>query len=144
MINSIGVSNSLYYQRAQQKQQNRAQDEAIKEQYNEIYAHEQAHKSAAGSLGGPIVIEKNYQGIPIGGHVNIKMPALNKENPEETIKQADTVIKSAMAPSDPSNQDYKVASEARSIRTEAKNIESKNEQSNGQTSQAGLKLNLIA
>lgn len=101
------------------------EQQAIRQQYNHIYAHELAHKNAAGSLAGPIVIEKNAKGIPVGGHVSIKMPQLNKANPEQTIEQANTVIKSAMAPSDPSGQDYKVAAEARAIKQKAENIKSK-------------------
>ncbi len=97
----------------------------IRKNYREIYAHELAHKRAAGNLAGPIVIEKNSQGIPVGGHVSIKMPSLNEENPEQTIEQADTVIKSAMAPKDPSGQDYKVASQAKSIKHKAEVIQNK-------------------
>ncbi len=107
----------------------------IKQQYNEIYAHEQAHKTAAGSFGGAIVVETDANGIPTGGHVDILMPTLNKENPDETIKHANTVIKAAMAPGDPSDQDYKVASEARTIRAEAEKYKSKNE--------SGSKLNIV-
>ena len=92
----------------------------INQRYNEIYNHELAHKSAAGALAGPIVIEKNKEGIPIGGHVSIKMPKLNLANPKETINHADMVIKAALAPDDPSEQDYKVASEARAIKAQAK------------------------
>ena len=91
----------------------------IQSRYREIYAHEQAHKAAAGSFGGAIVIEKNSEGIPVGGHVNIKMPKLNKANPEETIKHANTVIKAALAPNDPSSQDIKVAGEAKAIKQQA-------------------------
>lgn len=97
--------------------------QAIRQQYNEIFAHELAHKNAAGSLAGPIVIEKNASGIPTGGHVNIKMPVLNPENPQETIEHADTVIKSALAPADPSEQDYKVASKARAIKAKAQKLD---------------------
>lgn len=97
----------------------------IKKNYKEIYAHEQAHKSAAGKFGGPIVIEKNSEGIPVGGHVSIKMPVINEDNPKETIEHADIVIKSALAPSDPSSQDYKVASQAKSIKHQAEKIEAK-------------------
>ncbi len=99
--------------RAQQKQA------LISKNYREIYAHEAAHKAAAGSLGGPIVVEKNSDGIPVAGHVDIKMPKLNKSNPQETIDHANIVIKSAFAPSDPSGQDLKVAAEARSIKSQA-------------------------
>ena len=106
----------------------------INQRHDEIYAHEKAHKNAAGSLGGPIVIEKNSQGIPTGGHINIKMPVLDKENPDKTIKHADTVIKAAMAPGDPSEQDYKVAAEAKSIKNKAKNYQK----------QSGQRLNILA
>ncbi len=98
----------------------------IKQRYDEIYTHELAHKNAAGSFGGPIVIEKNNEGIPTGGHVEIQMPKLDHQNPDKTIKHADTVIKAALAPSDPSAQDYKVANEARSIRNQAQDIKNKN------------------
>lgn len=104
---------------------NNLKQQAIRQRYNEIYAHELAHKNAAGSLAGPIVIEKDSNGIPVGGHVNIQMPTINESNPDETIKHADTVIKSAMAPSDPSEQDYRVASKARAIKNQAENIKSK-------------------
>lgn len=95
----------------------------IRKNYNEIYAHELAHKQAGGLLAGPIVIEKNSEGIPVGGHVSIKMPVLNKENPEGTIAQAETVFRSAMAPSDPSAQDYRVAAQAKRIETQAKRLD---------------------
>ena len=116
MINSFGSLNNLY---------------------NEIYAHELAHKRAAGSLGGSIVIEKDGNGIPVGGHVSIQMPKLDPTNPEKTIQHADTVIRAAMAPSDPSSQDYKVASEARSIKSKAQSLKSDNPK-------IGSKLNYIA
>lgn len=99
------------------------QQQAIRQRYNEIYAHELAHKNAAGTLAGSIVIEKDSNGMPVGGHVSIQMPSLDKENPEKTINHADIVIKSALAPSDPSSQDYKVASQAKAIKAEAENIQ---------------------
>ena len=104
---------------------NLQKQDLIKKNYQKIYQHELAHKNAAGSLAGPIVIEKNSEGIPVAGHVSIKMPTLNKDNPKETINHADTVIKSAMAPSDPSDQDYKVAAQAKSIKSQAEQIQNK-------------------
>ena len=101
------------------------QNQAIRNRYNEIYAHELAHKNAAGSLAGSIVIEKNSQGIPVGGHVSIKMPVLDKNNPQATINHANTVIKAALAPSDPSDQDYRVAAQAKNIKFQAENIQRK-------------------
>ncbi len=102
----------------------------IKQRYNEIYTHEQAHKRAAGAFGGAIVIENDNNGVPVSGHVDIKMPVLNTENPDETIEHADTVIKAAMAPNDPSEQDYNVAAEAKNIKSDAQ--ECKNDQYCGQ------------
>ena len=86
-----------------------------KKQYQDIYAHEKAHKNAGGALAGPIVIEKNSDGVATGGHVSIQMPKLDESNPDDTIKKAQIVIKAALAPHDPSGQDYKVASEARAV-----------------------------
>lgn len=128
-INMAGIN--LFYQFSnpieKQKEQQKAQKDAlIRKNYDQIYAHEAAHKAAGGSLAGSIVIEKNNDGIPVGGHVDIKMPALNPNNPQKTINDANTVIRSAMAPSDPSSQDYKVASKAESLRMQAQAIKNKN------------------
>ena len=136
MVSSLGgfSSNPMMQQHQQQIAQQQRQS-IIQQRYDEIYAHELEHKNSAGMFGGGIVIEKDGNGIPTGGHVDILMPSLNKKNPEETIKHADIVIKSAMAPDDPSNQDYKVAAEARAIKAEAENYKS---------SQPGQRLNLMA
>ena len=101
---------------------NNQKQQLIREQYNKIYSHELAHKRAGGALAGSIVIERNAQGIPVAGHVDIKMPSLDKTNPEKTIADARTVINSAMAPSDPSAQDYKVATRASDILAQAEAI----------------------
>ena len=128
MVSSLGgfFSNPMMQQQRQSM---------IQQRHDEIYAHELKHKNAAGSFGGSIVIEKDGNGIPTGGHVDILMPTLNKSNPNETIEHADIVIKSAMAPDDPSNQDYKVAAEARAIRAEAESYKN---------SQPGQRLNITA
>ena len=117
--------------------QNYQRQAMIKQRHDEIYAHELKHKNAAGSLGGAIVIEKDANGVPTGGHVDILMPTLNKKDPDKTIKHADIVIKSAMAPNDPSDQDYRVAAQARSIKSEAESYKSKN-------GSAGQNLNIMA
>lgn len=110
-----------------QKEQQKAQKDAlIKKNYDEIYAHELAHKSAGGALAGSIVIERNSDGIPFAGHVYIKMPSLNPNNPQKTINDANTVIRSAMAPFDPSDQDYRVAAQAQSIKMQAQAVKSQN------------------
>ncbi|MBS4759362.1 MAG: hypothetical protein KHX03_01530 [Clostridium sp.] len=101
-------------------------EDLIQKNYNHIYAHEMAHKAAGGSFAGAISIEKNAEGIPVAGHVPIKMPVLDRNNPQKTIDHADIVIKAALAPSDPSSQDYKVAAEAQSLKSRAKSLKSGN------------------
>ncbi len=105
---------------------NNLKQQAIRQRYNKIYAHELAHKNAAGGLAGAIVIEKDSNGIPVGGHVSIQMPTLDKNHPEKTINKANTVIKAALAPSDPSSQDYKVAAQAKAIKFQAENLQKQN------------------
>jgi len=105
---------------------NQQRQALIDKNYHEIYNHELAHKRAGGSYAGDIVIEKNADGIPVGGHVAIAMPTLDKNNPQKTIDHANVVIKSAMAPSDPSAQDYKVANQARDIKQQAMAIKNNN------------------
>lgn len=86
-----------------------------------------AHKSAGGQFAGAISIERNSEGIPVSGHVPIQMPILNKKNPQQTIDHANTVIRAAMAPSDPSGQDYKVANQASQIKMQAQALKNKNQ-----------------
>ena len=129
----VGFSNISLASELYQKQK----QALIDKNYNEIYNHELAHKNAGGSFEGDIVIERNAEGIPVGGHVSIQMPVLDKNNPQRTIDHANTVIASAMAPSDPSEQDYKVANQARAIRQQA--IEFKNNNPN-----LGKKLDISA
>lgn len=93
--------------------------------YSDVYAHESAHKSAAGALGGPIVVEKDASGAVTGGHVDIKMPTFDPKDPDKTVSQANQVIKAAMAPADPSGQDYKVAAQAQGILNQAQQAKSK-------------------
>ena len=121
MINVKYNYDSLYMNSMNQQKQ-----ALIDKNYSEIYSHELAHKTAGGNLAGPIVIERNADGIPVGGHVAIKMPALDKNNPQKTINDAETVIRSAMAPSAPSSQDYKVANQARMIKQQAVNFKNNN------------------
>lgn len=96
-----------------------SKQDVITRNYNHIYAHEMAHKMAGGSFAGAISIERNSDGIPVSGHVPIKMPVLNKANPQETIDHANVVIRAALAPGDPSDQDFRVANQAERIKMQA-------------------------
>ena len=126
----IGSYSSAFSTPIREMQKQR--DELIQRNYNHIYAHELAHKTAGGSFAGSITIEKNSDGIPVSGHVPIKMPVLNPQTPQQTIDHANIVIKAALAPGDPSEQDYKVAAQASSIKAQAENL------------QKGKKLNFMA
>lgn len=106
-----------------QRSQKQEIERLKKENYSRIYSHEAAHKAAAGSLGGPIAIEYNPQGIPVSGHVSIRIPALNKANPDETISQAKQIKRAALAPgSDLSNADLNVARTADVLLSEAQSL----------------------
>jgi len=107
----------------------------ITQNYNHIYNHELAHKRAGGQYAGAISIDRNSQGIPVGGHVPIQMPVFDKTNPQKTINHANTVIRAALAPADPSGQDYKVAKQAQDIKMRAQSVKKKNQ---------GQKLDVIA
>lgn len=103
------------------------QVEKLKQRDAEVRAHEQAHLAAAGSLamGGP---NYAYQTGPdgkqyaIGG--DVKIDTSPGRTPEETKRKAQQIRAAALAPSDPSGQDLKVAAKAsnmeRSSEEEAK------------------------
>lgn len=98
------------------------QVEKLKRRDAEVRAHEQAHMAAAGSLamGGPTYV---YQTGPdgkqyaIGG--NVKIDTSPGRTPEETAEKAKQIRAAALAPSEPSAQDIKVAASAASMEMEA-------------------------
>lgn len=116
-------------QKAQQAEFEKKRDEIN----NHVIAHEQKHLDAAGKYAeGGIHIDYDENGVAKGGHVNVKMPALNKDNPEETIEHAKTIQKSATAPDDPSDQDLKVYAEASKVLFQAQQLLNKNKSEKAQ------------
>jgi len=95
----------------------------------EVKAHEAAHQAAGGGLTGGA--SYSYQIGPdgkmyaIGGEVSINTPAAS--SPEEAVKVARQVITAAMAPSQPSPQDYAVAASARMMEIQAQHELAKEE-----------------
>jgi hypothetical protein len=87
----------------------------------EVRAHEAAHKAAGGGLAGSASF--SYQRGPdgkmyaIGGEVPISFQ--EGSTPQETIANARQVVAAAMAPANPSPQDYSVASSARMMELRA-------------------------
>ena len=59
----------------------------------------------------------------MSGHVSIRIPSLNKSNPDETISQAKQVKRAALAPgSDLSEADLNVAHSADVLLSEAQSL----------------------
>ena len=83
---------------------------------SEVHAHEQAHMAAGGSLvkGGPTYSYTNgpdKKRYATAGEVNIDTSPV-KDDPEATILKGERVKRAAMAPAQPSSQDYAVAAAA--------------------------------
>lgn len=88
----------------------------------QVRAHEAAHMAAAGGLaqGGPSL--ETQQGpdgrnYAVAGEVSIDVSP--GRTPEETIRKAEQVRRAALAPADPSAQDYRVAAQAAQMMAEA-------------------------
>lgn len=87
----------------------------------EVRAHEAAHQAAGGGMTGSASM--TYQQGPdgkmyaIGGEVSISMKS--GSTPEETIANARQIQAAAMAPAEPSSQDFAVASSARVMEIKA-------------------------
>jgi len=98
--------------------------EELRARDQEVRAHENAHKAAAGgyATGGPTY---TYQTGPdgkryaIGGEVQIDTSEVPND-PEATIRKAQIIRRAALAPAEPSGQDQKVASQARTIENRAR------------------------
>lgn len=89
-----------------------------------VRAHEQAHKSVAGPYAGAISYETTTgpdgREYAIGGSVQIDVSAV-PNNPEATIRKMEVVERAALAPADPSPEDFAVARAAQAIRQQAQN-----------------------
>ncbi len=100
------------------------QVQELKDRDRETRTHEQAHKNAAGQYaqGGPVF---EYQQGPdgkryaVGGHVNIDTSAVPGD-PQATIQKMQVVRRAALAPSNPSDQDRKVAAQATQAQQKAR------------------------
>lgn len=107
MINGV----ELTIQQAQQVRELQSIDRNVK-------AHEAAHQAAGGGLAGAASFRPDNQMYATAGEVPIRMQ--KGRTPEETIANARQVVAAAMAPADPSPQDYKVAANALKMEFEAR------------------------
>ncbi len=97
--------------------------EQLKTIDQKVRAHEQAHLSAGGNLvrsGANFQYQKGPDGkqYAVGGEVQIDASPI-PDDPEKTIQKMQQVKRAALAPSDPSPQDRKVAAEASQIEAQA-------------------------
>jgi hypothetical protein len=94
----------------------------LKARDQEVRAHENAHKTAGGGYVGSISYETQTgpdgREYAIGGEAQIDASGV-PGNPEATIRKMDIVIRAALAPAEPSSQDYAVARSAQQARLEA-------------------------
>lgn len=132
---------------SEEKQQQQAFEQVVaqlKARDREVRTHEQAHLSAAGSYatGG---ISYNYQTGPdgqkyaVGGSVGIDTSPVSGD-PQATIQKMQVVQRAAMAPAQPSSQDFKVASQASQMAAQARaelQTERAAEMSEGRALQSG-------
>lgn len=96
--------------------------EELRERDEEVRAHENAHKTAGGGVVGAISYEtvtgpdgKEYA---VSGEAQIDTSPV-PGNPEATVRKMDQVIRAALAPAEPSSQDFAVARAAQAARLAA-------------------------
>ncbi|WP_317931169.1 putative metalloprotease CJM1_0395 family protein [Halioxenophilus sp. WMMB6] len=85
--------------------------------------HEQAHQSVAGQFAGSANFDfdtgPDGNRYAVAGEVPIRLP-VGDGDPQQRLRQADQVIRAALAPVDPSSQDRSIAARAVQIKNDAK------------------------
>lgn len=100
------------------------QVQALKNRDQEVRNHELAHLSAAGSIAisGPhFEYTTGPDGVryATGGDVGIDISAVS-DDPEATLRKAETIRRAALAPANPSSQDQSVAAKAAAMANKAR------------------------
>ncbi|MEJ2693535.1 MAG: putative metalloprotease CJM1_0395 family protein [Candidatus Thiodiazotropha sp.] len=94
----------------------------LQQRDREVKAHELAHKAVGGRYvtGGSFTYQTGPDGrrYAIGGEVTINNS--RGSTPEETLRKAELIRRAALAPADPSPQDYRVASQANLVAAQAR------------------------
>ena len=101
-----------------------SQIQTLKARDQEVRNHEQAHLSAAGGLamGGAsfqFVTGPDGQRYAMGGEVSIDTSGVSGD-PAATLRKAETIRRAALAPAQPSGQDYSVANKATAMANQAR------------------------
>lgn len=89
----------------------------------EVRNHERAHAAVGGQYAGAprYEYERGPDGVSyaVGGEVSISTGAVSGD-PQQTIEKAQVVRRAALAPAEPSPQDFKVAAEAAQLEAQAR------------------------
>ena len=119
---SAGKQDAKDRQQEQQEKQDAAEIEQLKARDQEVRVHEQAHASTGGQYAGAPQYEyttgPDNKRYVTDGEVSIDVS--EEKTPEETLKKMEQVRAAALAPTEPSSQDLKVAAEASQKATEAR------------------------
>ncbi len=106
----------------------------------EVRQHERAHQAAGAGHTGPVsyTFQKGPDGrlYAIGGEVGIDTSAVSGD-PRATLEKAEAIIRAAMAPAEPSSQDYRVAASARAMAADARSEIQKLESEKAESDEAG-------
>lgn len=107
-----------------------AQEQLIQQQIaelsrrdREVRAHEQAHSAVGGNYaGGPTYTFKrgpDGRSYAVGGEVSIDVSAIAND-PAATLRKMEQVQRAALAPAEPSGQDFRVAAQAQVLAAQAR------------------------
>lgn len=119
--------------------------QTLKDRDREVKNHEQAHLSAAGGIAisgasFQFVTGPDGQRYAVGGEVSIDTSEVAND-PAATLRKAETIRRAALAPAQPSSQDYSVAAQAAAMANKASAELMKSQQN---PNQSGSLLNVKA
>lgn len=119
---SAGREEAEERQREQQEAVEQREVDELKSRDREVRAHEQAHAAVGGQYAGSPSYDfetgPDGQQYAVGGEVSIDIS--KESDPSDTLDKMQQVRAAALAPAEPSPQDFRVASEANRIAGEAR------------------------
>jgi hypothetical protein len=114
LADRVKKPNSEDKQAQEQEKAEQKEIQTLKRRDTEVRIHEQAHAAVGGQYAGAPSYEyetgPNGKRYAVGGEVSIDVSV--EKDPEDTISKMQIVRAAALAPAEPSSQDYKVAAEA--------------------------------
>ncbi|MGR9051798.1 MAG: putative metalloprotease CJM1_0395 family protein [Gammaproteobacteria bacterium] len=125
------------------------QIQQLKARDSEVRAHEQAHLNAAGGIAvsaASFTFQTGPDGkrYAVGGEVQISTSPVVGD-PEATLKKAETIRRAALAPAQPSSQDYSVAADAAAMANQARiDLLQQNREAGNNTSTLGSRIDIRA